>query len=681
MALLRGIYALFALACTLGQLQVAMAHTEEGIMDEDSTRVSFCDDDGIWAQIAVSSEKASILGIPWNDLFQGMNNYVTDTKTIISGIQRDIDKLQAEIQSKAASTSSALLSSDQIQKLIERAITNEASYATMYRAKQSKCGMPRYSFQFKREQKTIPYEASDDAKAFIRAEATTMLKEGAFKTAVNNFKEICLAHLEVGVGETDLENWCEELCSGFANVVQDVSDQHSRSQGSPDRLKAELRKKTQAKTDEEKKRDRCKASITSVQIFHDQLKQLDDTIAMRHKEVVIADQALDAAQWALYTLEQVLDNATAKASAALATLQEATTEKSEAEAALQLAEQQKTDFQEVLANNSAQIDELKEALKDAEQAEESFIDVKKAVSMTMKRMALFFDQTVRSKVRDIGVDKNMAQQYTSLQQDVFAHFRVDTRKLRSAEQFKSNLHDFHSYCKGPALKMFSEIKNYIDLTELCNLQEENATAEEVHSAVEKRIQHILGELTEIKTWQDPYKGLIHMSQEAEKKLVEDGEPMGLRQVMTVYGDTDMYRSYLKSWKIDGPFLKLLDQLKHHVDELQTLLQQVQATGLGLQDKFAALTRQQEDAAEKVQKALDKHAIANDEAIQTKSVVADLKQAQTKAAQDLTDLENALRIGMDKYYQACTALTVEHATYTKMIEDKDDSISLLDATLP
>jgi len=302
--------------------------------------------------------------------------------------------------------------------------------------------------------------------------------------------------------------------------------------------------------------------------------------------------------------------------------------------------------------------------------------------MTMMGMSLFFDQTVRSKVRDIGVDKEMARQYPSLQQDVLADFKVDTKKLRSAEEFKSTLHDFHSYCSGPAMKMFSGVKNYIDLTELCNLQEENTTAKEVHSAVKKRIQNIVGELTEIKTWQDPYKGVMDMSKEAEDRLVEDGEPMGLRQVMTVYGDTDMYRSYLKSWKIDGPFLKLLEQLKRHVEMLKNLLQQAQEQNSELKDKFEALTREQEAATEKVQKALGEHAIAQGLADQTRSLVEDLKQKHETAKQGFRDLEEAVILATSKFYQACTALSTEHSKYVKMLEASStgDSASLLDASL-
>jgi len=295
---------------------------------------------------------------------------------------------------------------------------------------------------------------------------------------------------------------------------------------------------------------------------------------------------------------------------------------------------------------------------------------------------LFFEQTVRSKVRGIGVDKKTAESFPSLKNDVFAHFKADIRQLSSADQFKTNLHDFHSYCSGPAMKMFTEIKDYTDLRELCILPQEDLTENEVHSSVESRILSIVDELKDIKTWQDPYKGLTDFDQDKENEVVDKGEPAGLRQIMTVYSDTDMYKSYLKSWKIGGHFLGLLAQLRSHVDELLNQLDKAEQLDSELQQEFTALQAQQEDAASKLTTALENEELASGVEEKARLVLQGLQQERERAQETFEDLQRAFEKAKQDYRDACAALTTEHSTYIKLNEalHQGNVGSLLDASL-
>eukprot|EP00418_Pyrodinium_bahamense_P070537 CAMPEP_0179075926 /NCGR_PEP_ID=MMETSP0796-20121207/33839_1 /TAXON_ID=73915 /ORGANISM="Pyrodinium bahamense, Strain pbaha01" /LENGTH=53 /DNA_ID=CAMNT_0020773167 /DNA_START=39 /DNA_END=197 /DNA_ORIENTATION=- len=47
------------------------------------------------------------------------------------------------------------------------------------------------------------------------------------------------------------------------------------------------------------------------------------------------------------------------------------------------------------------------------------------------------------------------------------------------------------------------------------------------------------------------------------ELLQAGEPKGLREIVGAYGQTEFF-AYLKHWKADGKFLKLIAQLKETV---------------------------------------------------------------------------------------------------------------------
>jgi len=681
MALLRGISPLFTIALILGQLQAA--HSKEDFKLDAGVEVSFCEDERIWAQIATSSDVSSIRGIPWDVILKDMDNYVHEQNTMIAILDETIQKLVQEIEAKASSKTSKLLGKAQIKNLIDKAISEQTSFHGLDRAKRSKCGKPSAMFaMYKNGETRPPPDASEKAREFIRGPTLEMLQNGEFKTDVDSSTQTCKKYLMDNVDEDELENYCAQLCSELASVMQLISDQASRQKGSLERLEAELRKNNKAKADKVKDRDSCMASKENVERFHGIVHNLESTIELQHEGVRRADRALDDAMWALYRLSQGVENATANASDALDSLKVATKEKEEAKSALALAEELKNKFQVVLQNSDATMTELKESLDDAKRAQESIIDVKKAVSMTMLRMGLFFEQTVRSKVRGIGVDKKTAESFPSLKNDVFAHFKADIRQLSSADQFKTNLHDFHSYCSGPAMKMFTEIKDYTDLRELCILPQEDLTENEVHSSVESRILSIVDELKDIKTWQDPYKGLTDFDQDKENEVVDKGEPAGLRQIMTVYSDTDMYKSYLKSWKIGGHFLGLLAQLRSHVDELLNQLDKAEQLDSQLQQKFTALQAQQEDAASKLTKALENEELASGVEEKAQLVLQGLQQERERAQETFEDLERAFEKAKQDYRDACAALTTEHSTYIKLNEalHQGNVGSLLDASL-
>jgi len=667
---------MFALAIILGQVQAD--RSEEVFFDEGGGKVVFCEEEKIWEQIAVTSEVATIRGIPWKDIYDLMDDYVADQETSIQNLEQTITKLSTAIAAKQASTNSAVLNTAQIQDLINTAMEHDSSFKGLERARVSKCGIPRLVRANLNER--IPIEAPENAGTVIRNAAVDMLQQGAFKTTVQEFTSACRTHLNVAAGEDAIENYCIELCGSLANMVQSVSDQDSNSKGSVATLQREWRKANEDKANFEKDRDRCKVSKTNVESFHTQLKLLDDAISLRYKEVQQAEWALSDAQWAVDKLKQELDLASEKAANALASLGVATQENQDAKTSLELADRKKDDFQKVLSESDARLSELREALDDAKRAEEAFVDVKKAVSMTMLRMSLFFEQTVRSKVRDIGVNQELAEEYPSLKKDVFALFKVDTRRLSSAERFQNNLHDFHTYCSETAMPLFDEMKHYVDLTELCNLGEETTTQNEVLSSVDTRIGTIVEDLADIKTWQDPYKGLNDMSREAEEELAAKGEPLGLRQIMTVYSGTSMYTSYLKKWKIEGPFLALLAKLKKHVDQLVKDVQTAQQEDSSLQEQFEDLGRQQLDAVAKLQAAIDRHASVNGEEETTRLAAEDLKNQHARAKESFQDLENKLDLAIQKYREACKALKEEHSTTSQMIENSVPGNSLLDASL-
>merc|ERR1719350_293842 len=126
---------------------------------------------------------------------------------------------------------------------------------------------------------------------------------------------------------------------------------------------------------------------------------------------------------------------------------------------------------------------MREELSNIQQADEATLDIKRLLSMTMFKMGLFVDVAVREPVRKLGLAEET---------DVWNFFLKDIKSLKAADDFHHELNDFHSYCRGPAFKIFKDVNimKYVDLTPLCELREESVIAADIDRAGQQRVHFV-----------------------------------------------------------------------------------------------------------------------------------------------------------------------------------------------
>jgi len=494
---------------------------------ESASSVTVCEDAEIWGKIMSSPNVDSIRAIPWHDVKQSIGDYLTDEGQKINDLEQRVAKLKAEIEKKKKTEVSKMMEPNQIQGLIADSVSVEGSYGSLEMAKQTACG---------RKKPRVSPGALEMAVDSIASIAKPLLSTGQFKSLIGEFTDVCKMFLEAGDDELD---YCVELCSGLASVVQGVSDQKSNSVKSTAILEKELANTNLQLGEARKNQAQCQQSKENIDGFQVYLESLDKEIKLRHKAVRDAEAALDAAEWALNDLAQKLGSQRQSVLDATELLTGSQASVKDAKEEFEGIVKDEDLFLQQIERASESLVKLREDLTNLKKASEVILDIKKYVSATTLKMGYLMDIAVREPVRQIGLVEET---------DVWDYFSDQVATQQCSADFKQQLGDFHGYCTGPAMAGFEKVKKFVDLTPLCKLDDKTKIATEEDAAVQTRIGLLTDDLKEVQSWLDPFKG-TDMTLAKEREKVEEGEPEGLRQVMGVYGKTNFYTEYLKEWKV------------------------------------------------------------------------------------------------------------------------------------
>jgi len=609
--------------------------------EEKVAFVTVCEDDEIWGEIMASPKVERIRAIRWNDVSKSINNYLEDEQVIISNLDEEIQRLDSEIKKKEAAEASADLNDQQIQNIVKDSVSAEGSFGSVEIAKDSACGKPG------KGKRTSPM-ALDVALESVAELAQPLLSSGEFKSSKGKFFDVCKAFLEAG--EDELENYCIEVCSGLADVVQGVSDQKSNSVKSTSKLRKTLAEKKLDLAKAKKREGQCQQSKANIEGFKTYLESLDKEVKERHKAVRKAEAELDSAQWFLDDLQKKLGAQKQMASDAAELLTGTQAVVTEAREHWEGVSKDEDQFIQQIGRAKALVSQLREELSNMKKASEAILDIKKYVSATTLKMAYYMDVNVLEPVREIGLVEAT---------NVWDYFPQDVAKEQCSTDFKKQLTDFHQYCTGPAMDGFEKVKKYVDLTPLCKLDEESNIAAEEDTAVQTRIGHLTENLKEVQSWLDPFKG-TDMTHEKEQEKIDLGEPEGLRQVMGVYGATNFYMGYLKEWKIQkGKFHDLLKQLAVKMTAFEADILKEEQLLQQLKDALTAVSQAKEKAKEKLEVALADEQIALEGKDELEKAVASLETQIADTKNDLIDLENSVKQAVKLYRQARERLVTEH----------------------
>jgi len=621
------------------KIEVHDQHIDPG---ETVAAVTVCEDDAIWDTIMASPDVSSIRVIPWKEITDSMDNYLSNEGVLVGNLVREIEKLEVEIQEKKSAKVSQVFSDEQIQQFITDSVEATGSFGSVDGAKTSACGKPG-------KKPRVPFDAMDVAVEKIASLVQPPLSTGEWKSEKKTFDGVCKQFLDAG--DDELANYCGEVCFELADTVQGVSDKYSKSQGDTAKLEKVLAKKKRQLLDAMSRKEQCERSKQNIDGFQKYLESLDEEIIARHTAVRKAERDLDDAQWSLEELEKALAKQRGLVSDAEKLLTGSEETVREARAEFQAVTEDADKFIEQIGAAKNQLSEMREKLANMKNAVDTGLEIKKYVSTTALKMGYYVDVAVRQPVRAIGLVEET---------NVWDYFSEDVTTEQCSATFKHQLSDFHQYCTGPAMEAFEKIKNFVDLTPLCKLDEETKISGEGDTGVQTRIGLLTQDLAGVQSWLDPFKG-TSMTMEKEQEKIELGEPEGLRQLMGVYGDIKFYQRYMKEWKMGrGLFHELLKQLVEKTKVLEGDVLTEEALLQKLKDALEVIVKKQEGAKAKLNTALADEEAAIEGKEELEKIMASLEAYVANARSLFTDLEAVLAKAIQMFQRAKATLVSEHA---------------------
>jgi len=234
MCVTRAVASAAVLLCVATAARVKFDLTHKRDPTEQMVPVTVCESDSIWDKIMASPDVGSIRAIPWQEVSSSITDYLSQEAVLIANLQTEIEKLSQTIMTKKTAEVSQDFDEVQIQGLIKQSVETEGSYGSVDNAKSSACGKPG-------KKPRVPFDAMDLATDSTATFARPLLSTGEHKSVTTQFIDVCNQFLEAG--DDELANYCGQLCVNLAEVVQEISDQHSNSNQDTSILEKKLSEK------------------------------------------------------------------------------------------------------------------------------------------------------------------------------------------------------------------------------------------------------------------------------------------------------------------------------------------------------------------------------------------------------------------------------------------------------
>jgi len=635
----------------------------KGLVSGDD--VSICGDDDIWEDMTSPKDPNAIKAIDWKGIDERMQGYVDNHKHLVTTSDGVINNLKKRIEEKKAKATSRPIENTEIEDLVEKSVSHDTSFGSSEAAKATRCGKPGFKFQDKRPSKL----AFENSKTVMLEVAEQFFNAGV-ESEVGRFTTKCEDYLGLqrtgNLQKDDLESYCDELCADLASAAQQISNRVAAgAMSSVKKLEAELAREEQKKEDLYSKQKLCEDAITRIDNFHTYMVSLAGDMSTKH-------QAIRTAEWALSDAQEVYDELASKLLEQQKTMDKAKAgltdlglAASESDNDLDIATAQFSDVSGKLQKADEQWKALLSDLADVKAAEKYSDEVKQRLSLLLLKMDGYMEECVREPVRNIGLSEQ-----TKVYDGEF--FTWDVTTLPAKGDMNAALAAFHNYCETTAKGIFAVVKDTVDLSPLCKLQPQEDTLQEIVATIQDRKNSVVESITGVQSWLDPFKGTDVTKETEVPNFVGEGEPLGLRRVIST-GLEKFYSGYLKKWKKNGEFLQLLASITLLIDDL----------GQKLEKAAAALdeaTRQAKEAQNQVElataafrKAVEAAELEKQELIE---VVSNLEEQVNAAKLNLEDLEAKVAEAKKQWVISKNTLVAQHAAASSLAE-KYAAISKLD----
>jgi len=603
-----------------------------------STSVTICGDDYIWSDIASASGVNGIKGINWKDIEDTMDDFLGDQDTFLEQIDTKIQNLKEEIARKKGEASSRTITEEEITELVKKAVEHETSFKSKDAAIKTACGKPGMMMLDGNRPNPQGFENGLMVMESIAGEFFDgkISQKDYVESEMKTFTRVCedsLGFQRTGNDKADdLASYCDEMCAELARTVQDVSNMKSPTRKTDVRkLERELQRAETQKAERFAKKKECTDAKTRIFEFQKYLKALAADMAIKHVLFQRAEWALADAQKALLSLTQDLEKQSELVDKANKGLSDLGVKAAGAKQNMDEATSLLADAKYSLDTETDDLNAVMADMEDVRAAEKFADEVKEKLSTMLMQMDGFAEECVREPVRNIGLSEE-----TKVYEGEF--FVEQVSNSGATQDVKAAVGAFYNYCENTAKDIFELVKDKIDLSPLCDLQDEDATMQEITQAVQERKDAVVHSIETVQSWLDPFKGTEVTQQTEIPEYVEEGEPLGLRRVVSLLntgGSESFYSTYLKKWKKKGEFLELLKKITTAINGLNDKIQTAQDE---LNKRTAEVTRAQDGLAEATGACMEAAKNWDLEKEDLTNVMQELETSVVNAKQNLEDLK-------------------------------------------
>jgi len=627
-------------------------------LDEDSETLLgapeslICGGTRIRELIAGPDGEKMVRNIEWDETFQVADEYLESQSSEIAKLKDEMKRLQDEILEKQEQEERPPLATEQIAEHVLDALVS--GYGSFALAKDTKClwerpkGSPRSSLALR--------AAVDGFSASIKQ----LLTNSKGSVSSGEVRKECERQLQVGVDATN----CEELCQRMAEAAQQASDNLQGARGPTSRTADQLRRELDAKEAALRfataEREACAQTRADIRIFKEQMSALNVDIADKHRLFLEASDALFDLQEILETARKNLAEQENSANTAAEVLAGAGSEAQAAQLKFAIATAKAMEVASAVAVAETQLVASEQQLKKTQDADGILQQLKAAVSETMLKLVLYFEEAVRKPVRNLGFGEKA---------NVDRFFPDKVGAIVSAVDAKSSIKSLASFCSSSTTQsaLNAVSKPGVDLNVLCVIGNIPDINMDIDLAVTQRVELLKDLLNGVESWLDPYKGQTNVDEIFVEDGVEKGEPVGLREVISAFGNTKYYKNYLKQWKLKGKFLELYAALAAALQQAQDEQNEAGAKLDAITSQLQAAAQAQTEAKDALASALAANEVAQGQQQQAQQLLQQASDAAENLDQDLKAVQKAVKEAHRRYEAAIAALLKTHSEHTSLVE--------------
>jgi len=600
-----------------------------------------------------------LLPSSWKKIMHIADEFISGQTAKMNTLDNEIKRLAEEVSRLEALENVDDILPAKVKELVTAAVTegygsSEAAqdFGPLKVAQESQCSFKRirHSVAGKRVLlgKSVDYQSSESA--FQRL-ASDFFK-GQVRSNSNTFMSTCMEVLNMNSVD-DSQSTCDELCNSFANTVQELSDNTAGNTGvhTANEKSQLLAEKVNSYKHAREQKDECEAARVNLASFGAELTELNDDIVRKATVTRQSQDMFDEADLAFEDLQEDLARqaeTTKQIQAIFAKNAKATLK---AKQMLDQEEERKVELQEQLRHTTVQVEQAGLQLRKAIQADEKVSELKAVVSELMLRMMLYYDETVRAPMSDLGL---------SLETTIAEYFNNHASSSEDAMQVvDSSVEALSNFCEKDATRIFQGVTK-VDLSPLCKLPRTTKEINDgIHDAVNSRMTAIKTQLETMQSYLFKYKGNEGMTEQEAEKKVKAWEPRGLQEVKGTFDKTPLWE-YLQEWQLEGTFHSLYKSLGEAVQEL-TVVKNKASVSLELTDRFLKQALKKSKQAQLVlKKGIAEEAVTATEKKEAEEALALLEQESASQEASLKSYQEAYMNAMKAYEQAKTTLMAAHS---------------------